>query len=118
MKIFHCGRCGQLVFFENTRCVNCQSVLAHLPDRGDMGALEPSGDDRWRLVAAGSSPEGQEQGQGQGQGQEYRLCVNYRQEAVCNWAVPADDPNPYCQSCRLTRVIPDLGRPGTRDAWT
>ena len=27
---------------------------------------------------------------------------------VCNWAVPPDDPNPLCVSCRLTRVIPDL----------
>lgn len=47
----------------------------------------------------------------------YRLCANYSQNQVCNWAVPADDPNPLCLSCRLTPVIPDLSRPGHRDAW-
>jgi hypothetical protein len=31
--------------------------------------------------------------------------------------VPADDANPLCRSCRLTRVIPDLGVPGNKAAW-
>ena len=51
------------------------------------------------------------------EGQAYRLCLNYSQENVCNWAVPVDDPNPYCRSCRLNRVIPNLSQPGTREAW-
>ena len=45
------------------------------------------------------------------EGQTYRLCLNYSQENVCNWAVPNDDPDPYCQSCRLNRVIPNLSQP-------
>jgi hypothetical protein len=28
-----------------------------------------------------------------------------------------DDPEPYCLSCRLTRVIPDLEQLGNREAW-
>ena len=106
MKIFHCSQCEQLVFFENTLCVNCGKALAYLPDRKEMGTLEPLGDGRWRSLDPGS------------EGREYRLCQNYRLENVCNWAVPADDPNPYCQSCRLTRIIPDLSRTGAREAWT
>ena len=31
--------------------------------------------------------------------------------------MPADDDNPLCASCRLTRVIPDLADPGNRAAW-
>jgi hypothetical protein len=31
--------------------------------------------------------------------------------------VPADDPEPWCLSCRLTRVIPDLSRPQNRGLW-
>jgi hypothetical protein len=106
MKIFHCGRCDQIVFFENTVCVNCGRTLAYLPDREDMGTLEPAGHGLWRTVERGG-----------GGGRQYRLCVNYSNENVCNWAVPADDPNGYCRSCRLTRVIPDLWRPGLREAW-
>ena len=30
MKIFHCDHCDNLVFFENTHCVNCGHVLAFL----------------------------------------------------------------------------------------
>ena len=105
MKIFHCGHCDQLVFFENTTCVNCGHTLAYLPDREDMGTLEPDGEERWRLLSPGT------------EGRAYRLCPNYSQQNVCNWAVPAADPNPYCLSCRVTRVIPDLSRPGVREGW-
>ena len=47
----------------------------------------------------------------------YRACGNYSTHEVCNWAVAADDPNPLCRSCRLTRVIPDLGQPAHKLAW-
>jgi hypothetical protein len=106
MKVFHCGRCGQLVFFENSACVSCGRTLAYLPDRTDMGTLEPVMGQQWRVLSPGK------------EGPTYRLCLNYSRENVCNWAVPVDDPNPYCRSCRLNRVIPNLSRPGTREAWT
>ncbi|MHC5543187.1 putative zinc-binding metallopeptidase, partial [Singulisphaera rosea] len=105
MKIFHCGHCDQLVFFENTSCVNCGHVLAYLPDQTGMGTLEPAGDDLWRSIA----PESNER--------TYRLCQNYREENACNWAILEDDPNTYCQSCRLTKTIPDLSRPHDREGW-
>lgn len=105
MKIFHCDHCQQLVFFENVRCVNCTHDLAYLPDIADIGSLEPAGEGLWRSPARGA------------EGKVYRLCRNYRAENVCNWAVPAADPDPLCRSCRLTRVIPDLNQPGRREAW-
>ena len=104
MKIFHCGDCQSLLFFENVQCVTCGHKLAYLPDRETVAALEPAGEDQWRPLPEGGA-------------ETYRLCRNYSQENVCNWAVRADDPNPYCLSCRLTGVIPDLGRPGCREAW-
>jgi hypothetical protein len=45
------------------------------------------------------------------------LCENYVKHNVCNWAVPADDSNTFCQSCRLTRVIPTLNQPEHQAAW-
>jgi hypothetical protein len=105
MKIFHCSHCQQLVFFENVRCLNCDHALAFLPDVADMASLEPAGDKLWRSPTPSA------------QGQTYRLCTNYSEANVCNWAVPAADPNPLCSSCRLTRVIPDLSKPGNKEAW-
>lgn len=102
MKLFHCSNCEQLVYFENTQCVNCGSMLAYLPDTMEMGALVPAADGNW-TEAKTSAP--------------YRQCANYSQENVCNWALPAADPETYCLSCRLNRVIPDLTVPGQREAW-
>ena len=53
----------------------------------------------------------------QAEGRAYRLCQNYNPMGICNWAVPADDPIPLCSSCRLTQVIPNLGRPGSIERW-
>ena len=104
MKIFHCAHCDQLIFFENTSCVSCGHALAFLPECMEMASLEPDGR-VWRAPSTGD-----------GEGR-FRLCQNYSEHNVCNWAVPAEDPNPYCRSCRLTRTIPDLSLPANKAAW-
>lgn len=47
----------------------------------------------------------------------YRQCENYSQHHVCNWMVPADDPNPLCRACRLNEMIPDLSLPENIEYW-
>lgn len=105
MKVFHCDHCQHLIFFENVRCVKCDHTLAYLPDLGVVGSLEPAGVGLWKSPLP------------RAKGRVYHLCHNYMAENVCNWAVPADDSNPLCRSCRLTTVIPDLSVAGNRDAW-
>jgi hypothetical protein len=100
LKVFHCDACGQLVFFENTRCVRCASKLAYVPALEHIVTIVPEGDQGEPPTGAG-----------------YRVCANYTVHDVCNWTRPDGDENPLCQSCRLTQVIPDLGRPGAKDAW-
>ena len=84
MKVFHCDHCRHLVFFENVRCVNCDHTLAFLPDLGVIGSLDPADDGTWVTPIP------------RAEGRAYRLCANYVERNVCNWAVPADDPNPLC----------------------
>ena len=105
MRMFHCDHCGQRVVFENVECVVCKNALAYLPDLAEVGSLEKVDDERWKAGPADAN------------GRFYRLCRNYSEHRVCNWAVPVEDPNPYCQSCRLTRVIPALDVPGNREVW-
>jgi hypothetical protein len=105
MKAFHCDHCQNLAFFENTQCTNCHRLLAYLPDLRAMASLDKAEDGTW------TSPWSQ------AAGRAYRLCQNYNDEGICNWAIPVDDDNPLCLSCRLTQVIPNLRRPGSLEHW-
>jgi hypothetical protein len=105
MKTFHCDDCGHLLFFENTTCVHCGRHVAYLPDVAQVGSLDPAGSGTWCSTLPAAA------------GRAYRLCRNYTDEQVCNWAVAAADTHPLCVSCRLTQVIPDLSQGGHRQAW-
>lgn len=105
MKTFHCNHCEQMLFFESVRCVNCGRLLAYLPDRQVMGALEAGENGAWLYRARDGTQSG------------YRLCTNYSRHNVCNWAVPADDADERCVSCRLTRPTPELAEEAHQQAW-
>lgn len=105
MKVFHCSHCRHIVFFENTQCVNCGFTLAFVPDLAVVVALAALSKGLWRTELRGAARR------------RFRLCRNYSQENICNWAVPAEDPQPLCESCRLTQVIPNLTLEGKREAW-
>jgi hypothetical protein len=77
---FACGHCGHLVFFENTKCLNCATPQGFVPERLELVALE--GDAGRRL---------------------YR-CAN-QALAGCNWMVGAEGE--LCRSCELTRTRPN-----------
>ena len=105
MKVFHCDHCRQLVFFENSQCVSCGHWLAYLPDARCMGSLDQDDRGLWRSPMPSLKNAG------------YRLCRNYTEQSVCNWAIPMQDDRELCGSCRLTRVIPDLNVEGNKSAW-
>ena len=100
MKTFHCTHCQNLVFFENVKCLNCGHELAFLPEQMQMAALEPGPAGLWHYA-----------------GHDYKLCANNTNHQICNWALPIEDPEALCRSCRLTQVIPDLRQPGSTQAW-
>ncbi len=113
MRIFHCDHCGQTIFFENTVCNKCGHKLAYLPDLKLVASLERAKGQETadESAALWTTPIPRSEGR------TYRLCENYSRHGVCNWAVPSDDTNLFCQSCRLTRVIPDLSIKGNPEAW-
>jgi hypothetical protein len=102
VKVFHCDHCDQLLFFENVTCMRCGRALAYLPELADLVSLDRLPDGLW------SSPRA---------GKTLRLCENYVAHDVCNVAVASDDPNALCQACRLTRTIPNLGKPANQRLW-
>jgi hypothetical protein len=114
MKIFTCSACQHVAFFENSQCVRCGHMLAYLPDRGVLSAMEQDTSEPPAASAAGTrylalGPAAQ--------GARYRLCQNYATFAVCNWAIPEHDPNVFCPSCRLNEMIPNISDPAVIDSW-
>jgi hypothetical protein len=91
MRPFPCSVCGQLLFFDNSTCLRCGSVVGYLPDDRDLVAV--------RLVAEGLE-------RADGTPGLYRYCAN-RLIARCNWLLRSDDAATLCASCRLTSVRPN-----------
>ena len=112
MKLFTCSSCAQVLFFENTRCERCEHRLAYLPELNVLTALEPipgqdAASERAEFVALA----------GEARHRRYRLCANYVQHDVCNWAIPAESENAFCVSCALNDVTPALDAPDARQKW-
>lgn len=105
MRAFECDECGNLLFFENTQCVECRSALGFLPDVLDLSALQEAKGNKQRARV----PEAN--------GRLYRLCANQVQHQVCNWLIPDTDSAELCESCRLNQTIPDLTVAGHRERW-
>jgi hypothetical protein len=104
MKTYACV-CGQLIFFENVVCVNCAREIGFLPETLTLSSLEPAGE----RVFQPTAPEAG--------GRLYKKCLNYEQQAVCNWMVPADSNEAFCTSCRLDEIIPDLSVAENQVFW-
>jgi hypothetical protein len=100
VKLFECQYCGQLLYFENTRCERCGHVLGFLPERTLLSALAPQ-DGAWRPLAVPA--------------QISTFCANANHDA-CNWLVPAAT-GPFCRACQLNRTIPNLGPPEHLLLW-
>lgn len=109
------------MFFENTHCLTCGRTLAFAPDRMTMLTLSRHDDGLWRPVEGepATSTQGApaESGSAASADVAYRLCANYTDANVCNWAVRADRTDSLCRSCALTHTIPDLGIPENQAAW-
>src|ERR1700677_3226786 len=90
MKTYTCT-CGEVLYFEDLTCVSGA-------DKPEDQALYPA----TATVA---------------KGRLYKKCQNYTQQNVCNWMIPAENPEPFCTSCRLDMVIPDLTIPEHVTLW-
>ncbi|MDQ2820124.1 MAG: putative zinc-binding peptidase [Pseudomonadota bacterium] len=105
MKTFHCDKCSHQVFFENTVCNNCDSMLAYQPATRTINSFEQTDTGAWRSLNKID------------EGKLYKQCSNYVQHNVCNWMLPIDDPHALCESCQLTVVIPALTSEKNHMLW-
>lgn len=101
MRLFTC-QCESLVFFENTRCIECDRVLGFDPHAQDMVALDE--------VAQGqlSSPQTR---------RRYRRCANWSEYDGCNWLLYDEEGARYCVACQLNEIVPNLADPTHLALW-
>ena len=118
MKLFSCDTCQQLLFFESVQCTGCGRALAYLPDRELVSTIDPekqpARDDQDRGTSSVQAVRVIARAAG---GETYRLCRNFTDHAVCNWAVPVDEADAYCRACRLNQMIPNLNDSRAKAEW-
>ena len=100
MKRFRC-RCGERVFFENTRCIACETVLGFDPITLEVLSLD------WNGVAYEDD-----------RGRSYKPCKNHADFNNCNWLIKKTAAEQYCKSCQLNRTIPNLKLAGNWERWS
>lgn len=100
MKLFECGHCANPLFFENVRCEKCGHYCGF--SAPDMQMLT--------FVSTEQSMISDRKKK------SYKYCQN-QQFGVCNWLIPADDPNSFCKACGLNRTIPDLSDSENFQKW-
>ncbi|MFP4155545.1 MAG: putative zinc-binding metallopeptidase [Halothiobacillaceae bacterium] len=105
MKIFACSCCRQLVYFENTHCTRCGSLLGFLPRQREVLAFVDLKTGYWQAL------------DDREQDRRYRPCRNLTEQGVCNWMLGPEEDGDYCLSCRLTRTLPNLDKPRNLGFW-
>ena len=103
MKLFKCTNCSSAVYFENTQCMQCGSILGFETDMLETVALSVENNGLFSVKGKNTS-------------MQYRYCNN-RAYDVCNWLVPATGNVGFCKACELNRIIPDLSRPAFMQHW-
>ncbi|AFJ03214.1 hypothetical protein Q7C_2075 [Methylophaga frappieri] len=89
MKRFFC-QCGQEIFFENSHCNRCGSLLGFDPEQRQLLSLTPKSNDVF------STQQG-----------DFKRCQLHTAPVHCNWLIPLNSRNQQCASCRLTQLIPN-----------
>ena len=87
MKVHTCDYCGHAVYFQNSRCVSCNTQLAFDPASLSILSL--------------SAP----------------LCRNGQIYKACNWLATESSHSGFCIACELNRTIPSLSSEKNLRLW-
>lgn len=88
---FCCSICQNVLFYENSACLQCGAEIGFDPESR-------------RMVTLGGNSN-------------HQRCRNGAEHQVCNWVVPRSGDYSLCVSCQLNRVIPDLSLHDNVVAW-
>ncbi|NHB58493.1 hypothetical protein G9F32_10785 [Acinetobacter sp. 194] len=106
MKYFECTSCHHQIYFMDYQCEHCHSHIGYVASEKYMGTFKIESDATW--VAQNTSFKST----------LFKPCRNYSLYQNCNWLIPADDDNVYCESCQLTHTILDLSQAENITYWS
>ncbi len=104
MRRFVCRICGSVISFASAECDVCGTGLGLFPSTGELLPVRQTGPVEYSASTAGPDST-----------VSWR-CLNFAWG--CNWMVPADSGNVWCESCRLTRGRPDESAIEAVLAWS
>lgn len=105
MKIFLCPTCHQQVYFNNLRCLGCNSALAFDPDSLSMLAFAAPWGNRSGTAAAVEDSS-------------LQACAHRHGARACNWTVRGPiGATQECESCRLTDAAASSPEHGHEARW-
>lgn len=107
MKNFLCT-CGATIYFENSRCLHCDSDLGWCPGCNTMTTLVVDAQGQLRCGDSNCQVA-------------LSKCYNYAVEAVCNRCLLSGaaeaQGRSLCEYCRFNDTIPDLSVDDNREKW-
>ena len=92
MKLFSCSVCNNLLYFENSICLNCGHTLGFDSTALSLLTLEYSQQGYYDRLNNSNY---------------FRFCGN-AVHGTCNWLVANTSAAAFCPACALNRTIPDL----------
>ena len=107
MRLFSCQNCGQMLYFENTRCERCGHRLGFVADEHQtLHALELAAPRRRRTPGSRSASRAAPSGS----------APTRSTTSATGWSMRRPG-GAMCAACRHNRVIPELGNAENRLAW-
>lgn len=101
MKLYTCSHCNNLLYFENSECLNCKHAIGFDAGKFSLTALNDN--------QHGYSPIGRPD-------ELVRYCSNAN-FGTCNWLIPVTQASPFCIACSLNRTIPELCNEKNSKKW-
>jgi hypothetical protein len=102
MKLYTCGNCHSLIYFENNICLHCGYALGFDANKLSLVTLVSENDFLFSNI--------------QNKQDASRYCKN-AEYGTCNWIIHPAITSGFCQACDLNRVIPALSSDENLKRW-
>jgi len=100
-------KCGAIVFFDNSVCLRCGSLLGYVGELGRVISFTRDSSTGVCTIEERSLKD-----------RKFRCCAHRESALGCNWMVSADTSDTLCGSCSLTRTFPDIKFIGNDTKWS